>query len=171
MATLGWAYFEQNDVKLAEDFMSLALQAVNKHRPNANPLATLGIRAQAGAFRLAQGRDAEAAELLHEAFAQAEKCWPDSFYLHYLASLRGESLARRAEYAAAEPLLLQGSQGLQLNYASIPSYLNPARRVQESLERLVNLYEAWDKRGQAAEWKKKLEQFARTDRSADSQPL
>jgi hypothetical protein len=67
---------------------------------------------------------------------------------------------------------LQGSQGLQLNYASIPSYLNPARRVQESLERLVNLYEAWDKRGQAAEWKKKLEQFARTDRrSADSQPL
>jgi len=62
-------------------------------------------------------------------------------------------------YAEAEPLLLQSYQGLQQRQASLPPILNAPRRVTESLERLVQLYDAWGKPTQAAEWKKKLAEF------------
>ncbi len=41
----------------------------------------------------------------------------------------------------------------------MPVYLNPSRRITESLERLVELYDAWGKPTQFAEWKKKLAGF------------
>ena len=57
-------------------------------------------------------------------------------------------------YAEAEPLLLQSYQGLQQRQASLPPILNAPRRITESLERLVQLNEAWGKPTQATEWKK-----------------
>ena len=62
-------------------------------------------------------------------------------------------------YAEAEPLLLQSYQGLQQREASLPPILNAPRRITESLERLVQLYDPWGKPVQAAEWKKKLAEF------------
>jgi len=38
----------------------------------------------------------------------------------------------------------------------MPPYLNPARRATESLQWLAQLYDAWGKPAQAAEWRKKL---------------
>ena len=46
-----------------------------------------------------------------------------------------------------------------------PPYFNPTRRVKESLERLVQLYEAWGKPAQAAEWKMKLDEFRQTTKA------
>jgi hypothetical protein len=113
---------------------------------------TLGIRIKAGALRLAQHRNVEAEELLRAAYLQAIQCWPESGYQYYLMSLRGESLVRRAEYAAAEPLLLQAHQGLERHRGTMLPYLNPSRRIEESTERLARLYEAWDKPAQASRW-------------------
>ncbi len=62
-------------------------------------------------------------------------------------------------YAEAEPLLLQSYQGLQQRQASLPPILTAPRRITEALERLVQLYDAWGKPAQAAEWKKKLADF------------
>ena len=70
-------------------------------------------------------------------------------------------------YAEAEPLLLQSYQGLQQRQASLPPYLNAPRRVTESLERLVQLYDAWGKPTQAAEWKQKLAEFQQAAKATE----
>jgi hypothetical protein len=131
------------------------MQAVRRN-PDAIPVATPRIITQTGAVRLAQQRYVEAETLLREGSRLAEMHWPDAGFRFYAMSLLGASLAGQAKYADAEPLLLQGHQGLEQRQASMPPYLNPTRRVRESLERVVQLYEAWGKPTQASEWKKKL---------------
>ena len=79
----------------------------------------------------------------------------------------GGSLAGQAKYAEAEPLLRQGYEGLVQRQASMPPILNAPRRVTESLERLVQLYDAWDKPDQAAEWKKKLAEFQQAAKATE----
>ena len=56
--------------------------------------------------------------------------------------------------------------GLQQRQASLPPYLNAPRRITESLERLVQLYDAWGKPAQAAEWRKKLAAFQQANKTA-----
>jgi len=41
----------------------------------------------------------------------------------------------------------------------MPLIFNAPRRITEALERLVQLYDAWGKPAQAAEWKEKLSTF------------
>ena len=70
-------------------------------------------------------------------------------------------------YAEAEPLLRQGYEGLVQRQASIPPILKAPRCITESLERLVQLYEAWGKRTQAAEWKQKLAEFQQAAKATE----
>ena len=57
------------------------------------------------------------------------------------------------KYAKAEPLLLSGYEGLKAREARIPV---PAKiRLTEAIDRLVQLYEAWGKPEQAAQWREK----------------
>jgi len=84
-----------------------------------------------------------------------------------VTSLLGASLSGQGKYADAEPLLLQGYDGLVQQQASMPPYLNAPRRITESLERLVQLYDAWGKPTQAAEWKQKLAAFKRTTEAVE----
>ena len=76
-------------------------------------------------------------------------------------------LAGQKNYAEAEPLLLQSCQGLQQHQASLSPYLNAPRRITESLERLVQLYDAWGKPAPAAAWKQKLAAFQQTSKAAE----
>ena len=96
---------------------------------------------------------------MRESSRRADKLFPDAGYRFYLISLLGGSLAGQAKYAEAEPLLRQGYEGLVQRQASLPPILNAPRRVTESLERLVQLSDAWAKPTQAADWKKKLADF------------
>ncbi|HTL55957.1 MAG TPA: serine/threonine-protein kinase [Candidatus Limnocylindrales bacterium] len=153
--SLGWHYLEQGDVDRASTLCELAMQGARR-KPDANPMAIPRVIAQLGAVRLAQHKYVEAEGLLREGLGFAQKHWPNSGYYFYVMNLLGASLAEQGKYLEAESLLLESCQGLQLAQASMPSYLNPSRRVTESLERLVQLYDAWGKPAQAAEWKKKL---------------
>ena len=76
-------------------------------------------------------------------------------------------MAGQKNYADAEPLLLQGYQGLVPRRASLPPYLNAPRRITESLERLAQLYDAWGKPAPAAEWKQKLAAFQQTAKATE----
>ena len=76
-------------------------------------------------------------------------------------------LVGQENYADAQPFLLQGYEGLQQRQASLPPYLNAPRRITESLERLVQLYHAWGKPAQAAEWKQKLAAFQQAAKAAE----
>jgi hypothetical protein len=105
--------------------------------------------------------------LLREGSPFVEKYWADEAYRPYVMSLLGASLSGQKNYAAAEPLLLQGHAGLQQRQASLPPYLNAPRRITESLQRLVQLYDAWGKPAQAAEWKQKLAAFQQAAKATE----
>ena len=161
---LGWAYLEQGDVARADTLCDLAWQAVRRN-PSFNPVASPRIFVTLGAVRLAQQKYAEATSLLREGLHLTEKYELDASVRFEVMNLLGASLTGQRNYAEAEPLLLQSHQGLQEHQASLPPYLNSPRRITESLERLVQLYEARGKPAQAAEWKQKLAAFEQAAKS------
>jgi hypothetical protein len=126
------------------------------------------IIADLGAVRLAQQKYVEAETLLREGLRLTEKHDVDAGYRLYVMSLLGASLAGQKKYADAEPLLLQSCQGLQQRQASLSPHLNAPRRITESLERLGQLYDAWGKPAQAAEWKQKLATFQQAAKVNDN---
>lgn len=166
LSELGWAYLEQGQVAKADTLCDLGLQAMRR-KPDANLVVLPRVITQLGAVRLAEEEYSEAEALLRESSRLAEKRWPDAAYRYYVMSLLGASLAGQKNYADAEPLLLQSCQGLQQRQASLPPYLNAPRRITESLERLVQLYDAWGKPAQAAEWKQKLATFQQAAQAAE----
>jgi hypothetical protein len=76
-------------------------------------------------------------------------------------------VARFEDYAEAEPFLIESCQGLQQRRASLSPHLNAPRRITESLERLVQLYDAWGKPTQAAEWIQKLAAFQQANKATE----
>ena len=166
LSRLGWAYFEQGDVAQADTLCDLAWQAMRRN-PTFNPVFSPQIIAHLGAVRLVQQNYAEATTLLREGLRLTEKHDLDAGYRFCVMNLLGASLAGQKNYAEAEPLLLQSCQGLQQRQASLSPHLNAPRRITEALERLVQLYEAWGKPTQAAEWKQKLAAFQQANKATE----
>ena len=66
-------------------------------------------------------------------------------------SLLGGALLGQKKYAEAEPLLLSGYNGMKARETAIPPAARP--NLPAAAERLVRLYEEWDKPGEAAKWR------------------
>ena len=77
----------------------------------------------------------------------------------------GEALVGQKQYAAAEPLLVQGYEGMKQREAKMPPQAKDLR-LREALERLVQLYGACGKKDKAAEWRKKLEEAKAATKNA-----
>jgi hypothetical protein len=80
-------------------------------------------------------------------------------------------LLSQKKYAEAEPLLLNGYEGMKQREDKIPA--NSVGSLTGALERLVQLYDAWGKKDKADAWRKKLEQTkaaAQPSASAAAQP-
>ena len=78
-----------------------------------------------------------------------------SHWLYFQSkSLLGGSLLGQQRYAEAEPLLLAGYEGLKQREEKIPP--QSKIRLTEAVERLVQLYDTWDQKDKADEWRKKL---------------
>jgi serine/threonine protein kinase len=76
-------------------------------------------------------------------------------------ALLGAALLGQQKYQEAEPLLVGGYQGLKASQMNSkqPHAIPPStsQRLSEVLERLVQLYDAWGKKGEADKWRKELE--------------
>jgi serine/threonine protein kinase len=99
-------------------------------------------------------KPAEAEPLLRAALAIREKKTPDDWLTFDTRSLLGGSLLGQKKYAEAEPLLLQGYEGLKAREAKIPD--REKKDLAEAGARIVSFYEAWGKIDKAAEWMEKL---------------
>ena len=66
----------------------------------------------------------------------------------------GGALIGQGKYPEAEPLVLQGFEGLKARGARIPPAARP--RLLEAADHVVRLYELWGKPQKAREWKAKL---------------
>lgn len=85
-----------------------------------------------------------------------QKLQPDVWTTFNTQSMLGGAKLGQKKYAEAEPLLIQGYQGMKDRKAKIPKQFRAAR-LTEALERLVALYEATGKRDAVAIWRKELE--------------
>ena len=113
-----------------------------------------GDLAELGRNLLNQERWSEAEPLVREGLAIRAKATPDDWQRYDAMSLLGESLLGQGRYAEAEPVVVAGYEGMKAREARIPV---PKRsRLLEAAERVVHLYEAWNKPEQAESWKAKL---------------
>jgi eukaryotic-like serine/threonine-protein kinase len=105
--------------------------------------------------------------LLRECLAIREQAAPDDWLTFNTKSMLGGALlgeaqqlqasdaaAATAKLAEAEPLLVQGYEGMQQREASIPP--EGKARLPEAVQRLVDLYTALSKPDEAAKWQEKL---------------
>ena len=83
-------------------------------------------------------------------------------------SVFGGELLTQKKYADAERLLVAGYQGLKVRQAAIPAA--DQRRLLQAVERLVQLYEATDRKEEAAKWRKELETVQQAQKKLEKQP-
>jgi tetratricopeptide (TPR) repeat protein/predicted Ser/Thr protein kinase len=99
---------------------------------------------------LSQGKFAQSEPLAREAMAADTKAEPDGWQRFRAESLVGASLAGKKKFDEAEPLLLEGYQGM---LARKDSMNVPDRyHLDLALRWIVELYQAWGKPAKAAEW-------------------
>jgi eukaryotic-like serine/threonine-protein kinase len=96
----------------------------------------------------------EAERTARECLGLRERRQPDDWRRFDTLGQLGAALAGQKKYAEAEPLLLQGYEGLQAREAQIPA--PSKKRLTEAAERIVPFYEAWGKPEKAAEWRANL---------------
>jgi tetratricopeptide (TPR) repeat protein len=128
---------------------------VVKERSGADSMAYGSALANLGRNLLQQHKLTDAEALLRDCLALWQKKQPDAWQTFHTQSLLGGALLGRKRDAEAEPLLLQGYQGMKVRQAKMASmgriYLT------EALERLVQLYDALEKTDEAAKWRKELD--------------
>jgi tetratricopeptide (TPR) repeat protein len=111
-------------------------------------LALLGyILQEAQKYAAAEG-------VLRECLAIREKHLPESWLRFNAASLLGGALLGQKKYAEAEPLLLQGYEGMKQREVQIS--VDSKMRLPEAVERIVRLYEATGQLEKARAWREKL---------------
>jgi tetratricopeptide (TPR) repeat protein len=89
---------------------------------------------------------------LRDCLAIRAKEQPDGWTTFATRTLLGAALLAQQRYADAEPLLVQGYQGMMQREAQIPAAVR-RDRLAKALDWLVQLYTAWGKPGEAAKWK------------------
>lgn len=130
--------------------------AVIKKKAGAESLRYAGEMGMLGSNLLKQQKWSDAEEMLGEAYSILDKKASASLARFNVQSELGSALVGQGRYAEAEPLLIQGYEGIKAREAQ----LAPAdrRRITESGEEIVRLYEVWGQPKNAAEWRAKLEE-------------
>jgi hypothetical protein len=105
-----------------------------------------------GKVLLQQKKYGEAETSLREGIDLRVQLKSDTWSTFEARSLLGAALVGQKKYADAEPLLLASYEGMKQRAAQIPAAAKV--RLVEAAQRLVDLYEAWDRPEQAALWGK-----------------
>jgi len=102
---------------------------------------------------LSQGKFTESDPLAREAMEFDRKKQPDDWQGFRAETLLGARIAGQKKYAEAEPLLLEGYQGMVARKDKME--IGNWYHLDRAREWIVQLYQAWGKPEKAAEWKKK----------------
>jgi serine/threonine protein kinase/tetratricopeptide (TPR) repeat protein len=142
-----------------DDAQQLLRQAVAGRRAKLGPdnPATLESMTNLAALYQARAHYSEAEPLLRESLAICEKRCPNDWQRFRAQSLLGSSLLGQQKYTEAEPLLLQGYEGMKVCENTILPVWRK-RYLAEASEALAQLYDAWGKPEKASQWRKKREE-------------
>ena len=143
-------YQRQGKYALAETYAAQAL-AGRRHALGPEHPDTMASAADLALAYLSQGKFTESEPLARQAMEFDRKKQPDDWQGFRAETLLGASVAGQKKYAEAEPLLLEGYQGMVARKDKMEAadqyHLDRAR------EWIVQLYQAWGKPEKAAEWK------------------
>ena len=152
LADAAAVYEQDGKYALAETRATQAL-AGRRHLLGSEHPNTTAAAAVLALVYVSQRRFAEAEPLAREVFEFARKKQPEDWERYRVESLLGASLAGDKKYTEAEPLLLEGYQGMlaRKDRMGAPDWYH----LDRAREWVVQLYQAWDKPAKAAEWQKK----------------
>jgi tetratricopeptide (TPR) repeat protein len=144
------------------------LERARRSAPSESP-ELAGALANLGKDLLVQGKPADAEPYLRESLAIREKKLAYDWTRYSDMSLLGGALSGQKKFAEAEPLLIQGYEGIKVRESKIPP--QGKINIPEAAARIVSLYEAWEKPEKAAEWREKIKAAAAEEKaSADPKP-
>jgi eukaryotic-like serine/threonine-protein kinase len=151
MSNLAMAY---DDSGRRKDALPLFEETLRKRRATRGPEHPQTLRSSNNLARAYLDERPDLAEpLLREALAIREKKLPDDWRTFETKGLLGASLLGQKKYAEAEPLLLQGYDGMKAREPKIPA---PSRKaLNEAIDRIIRLYDVRGDKGRADEWRKK----------------
>jgi eukaryotic-like serine/threonine-protein kinase len=171
---LGWvggqlldAYAKAGENAKFATLLQEHLPEARKTLPKDSPQLA-GLLAQISMGLLQQKKWVEAEPLIRECLAIRAKKEPDDWRTFNTKSMLGGALLGQKKYADAEPLLLAGYEGMKKQEAKIPA--QGKIRIPEAIGRLVQLYEATDKKDDAAKWRKELESIKAAQKKTEKQP-
>jgi tetratricopeptide (TPR) repeat protein/tRNA A-37 threonylcarbamoyl transferase component Bud32 len=124
--------------------------------------------ADVGNCLLRQGKEADAEALFRDCLARRQQKEPGRWTTFEAQALLGGALLGQQKYTDAEPLLLEGYQGMKEREAKIPA--PQRRRLAETLVQIVQLYDAWGKTDQADRWRQKQHQARTTPPRPNDKP-
>jgi eukaryotic-like serine/threonine-protein kinase len=152
MNSLVVEYQKQGKYGLAETYATQALAARRRALGSEHP-DTITTAADLALAYVSEGKFAESEALAREVLEQDQKRQPDNWQRFRAESLVGASLAGQKKCAEAEPLLLEGYQGMlaRKEHMGVPDWYH----LDRAREWLVQMYVAWGKPEKAAEWRKK----------------
>jgi serine/threonine protein kinase/Tfp pilus assembly protein PilF len=154
MSIVAAMYQRRDEFALAETYAAQAL-AGRRHALGSEHPDTMASAADLALAYLSQGKFAEAEPLAREALEFNQKKQPDHWQRFRTESLLGASLAGQKKYAEAEPLLMEGYSGMveRKSWVAVSDWY----QLDRAGGWLVQLYQAWGKPSEAAEWRKKLQ--------------
>jgi eukaryotic-like serine/threonine-protein kinase len=111
-----------------------------------------GLHFQLGLNLMQQKKYTAAEALLRDCLKVRQEAEPNAWTTFHTQSVLGGSLLGQKKLAEAEPLLLQGYEGMHQRASKIPAAAKI--RLVEAAQCLVDLYVALDRPDQAAAWRK-----------------
>ena len=152
LSDLASVYQREGKYDLAGKYAAQAL-AGRRHALGPQHPDTMVSEADLALAYVSQGKFAEAEPVAREAVEAEKKVQPDDWQRYRAESLLGASLAGQRKYADAEPLLLEGYQGILARKDHIA--VSGQYHLELAHRWLVQFYQAWGKPDKAAEWKNK----------------
>jgi serine/threonine-protein kinase len=138
---------------LEETLAKLKVKLGPDHRHTLLSMINLGDAYEAAAKSAMQEKKYAAAEvLLRDCLKLRRQVLPNAWTTFHTQSLIGGSLLGQKKLAEAQPLLLEGYEGMQQRASQIPAAAK--FRLVEAAQCLVDLYVAGDRPDQAAIWRK-----------------
>jgi hypothetical protein len=150
---LAGAYRDAGRLDDAQALFQETLEAAQAKLGADQPLSLILMNYTAGCL-LELKRPDEAAALLRDCLQRRSHKDPQDWWVFQTKSQLGQALTGLKSYSEAEALLIDAHAGLTARKEKmLPRH---RRYIGEAAQGLVNLYEAWDKKDQAASWRQKL---------------
>jgi tetratricopeptide (TPR) repeat protein len=157
MGNLGKAYAQAGQGEKAATTLVAFVDGMRKRVPKYS-YQLAGLLALVSVDLIRCGQHAAAESLLRECLTLGAQTQPDAWTTFHTMSLLGAALLGQKKYAEAEPLLLQGYEGLKQRAKSIPPQANSC--IPQAIDRLIELYSVTNRPGEAKQWQAERAKYA-----------